>query len=278
MTPEDGNGRVRGLTFGAAAEVYDATRPGYPAELIAQIMAYAGPGGRMAVEVGAGTGKATVPLAAYGGEMLCLEPDARMAAVLRRRTAAFPHVRAEEVTFEDWRPAGRRYGLLVAATAWHWLDPRRRWDLVHEALAPGGTLALLWNPQGVVDPALHAALAVVDAHHGMADSPHATLASQLGAAAGHWGGEAGWPAADCRRDGRFHDLRAHRLRRQRHFDTNEYRLFLTAVSAYRLLPARRRAQVLAATAEVLDAHGGGIRVEQVCDLFLARVRCRDRPS
>jgi hypothetical protein len=261
-----------GLTFGAAAEAYDAARPGYPAELLADVMAYAGPGGARAVEVGAGTGKATVPLAGYGGGLLCLEPDPRMAAVLRRATAHRPGVRIEVVAFEKWRPPDRGYGLLVAATAWHWLDPRLRWDAVHAALAPEGALALLWNPQGVLDPALHADLAAVDARHGITDSPHGTLASRYGAAPGDWGGEPGWPDAECRRDGRFCDLRARRVRRVRSLDTAGYVRFLSSVSQYRLLAADRRAWVLADTAAVLDAHGGGIRVDQVTDLFLARVK------
>lgn len=272
MTTAEQGRSARGFTFGEAAEAYDAARPDYPAELLADVMAYAGPGGAVGVEVGAGTGKATVPLAGYGGSLLCLEPDPRMAAVLRRATAHFPGVRIEVVAFEEWRPPGPDFGLLVAATTWHWLDPERRWDLVHGALAPGGALALLWNPQGVCDPELHADLAPVDARHGIADSPHGILASQYGAEPGQWGGDQGWPADECRRDGRFHDLRARRVRWVRGFDTEGYLRFLSSVSAYRALPPRRRARVLADTARVLDAHGGGMRVEQITDLFLARAR------
>ncbi|MFG2874557.1 hypothetical protein ACGFYU_06010 [Streptomyces sp. NPDC048337] len=47
---------------------------------------------------------------------------------------------------------------------------------------------------------------------------------------------------------------------------------LASLSRYRVLPSDRRAQVLAETAQVLDAHGGGIAMTLFSDLFLARVR------
>jgi hypothetical protein len=42
------------------------------------------------------------------------------------------------------------------------------------------------------------------------------------------------------------------------------------VSAYRILPAERREQVLAETGRLLYARGGGIDMVNVSDLFLAR--------
>lgn len=269
MSTDDGQVPWGRRAFGPVAEEYDRARPGYPEALVARLMAYAGEGGRDAVEAGAGTGKASVALAAHGGRLLCLEPDAGMAVVLRRRTARWPSVTVQETAFEDWRPP-RRFGLLVAATAWHWFDPARRWDLAHAALAPGGTLALLWNPQGVIDPALHARLAAVDARAGLPDSPHRLPARAYGPGPGDWGGERGWPERECRDDGRFGELRAYRVRRAVHHGTADYLRFLTSVSMYQAMPPARRARALAETGEALDAHGGGITVDQITDLFLAR--------
>lgn len=68
MAPREqvGIDRTRGRVFGEVAELYDATRPGYPQPLVREVLAYAALGGRAAPEVGAGTGKATVPFAAAG--------------------------------------------------------------------------------------------------------------------------------------------------------------------------------------------------------------------
>ncbi|MGW4893085.1 class I SAM-dependent methyltransferase [Kitasatospora sp. NPDC004240] len=260
---------ARSQVFGEVAELYDAVRPGYPDALVAEVLAYAALGDRAALEIGAGTGKATVPFAAAGAPLVCIEPDPRMAQVLRRNTAGYPGVRVHAGRFEDWRPDGRDFGLLLAATSWHWTDPERRWDLAHAALAPGGAVALCWNPQGVRDLRLHAALAEVDTRHGLAGTPHGEPASSYGEGPGNW---AGWPEEECRGDGRFTDLRVVRYRQEQYYDTERYVGYLASLSRYRVLPPDRREQVLAETAQVLDAHGGGIGVVLFSDLLLARTR------
>lgn len=262
--------RARAQVFGEVAELYDASRPGYADALVARVLEYAEPGERPALEVGAGTGKATVPFAEAGTALVCVEPDPRMAEVLRRNTARFPRVRVEAGGFEEWRRDGRRFGLLYAATSWHWLDPARRLDLAREALDPGGALALFWNPQGVRDPRLHTALAEVDARHGMTGAPHGELASSYGRAPGDWAGTPGWPAAECRAHGGFTDLCEVRFREDRYYDTDRYLGYLASLSRYRVLSPDHRERVLADTAGVLDAHGGGIAMEHFSDLLLAR--------
>jgi SAM-dependent methyltransferase len=134
--------KQHGLSFGAVARLYDQTRPSYPAELFAHIAGHlAGP---RVLEVGAGTGKATVGLTALGLEVTCIEPDAAMAAVLAERTALGPPVRIEVGTFETFSTTVTYDGLL-SATAWHWTDPKTRMDRAADLLRPGGGLALFWN-------------------------------------------------------------------------------------------------------------------------------------
>ncbi|MFD9720246.1 class I SAM-dependent methyltransferase [Streptomyces sp. NPDC059076] len=261
---------VRSRVFGEVAELYDVARPGYSDALVRDVLAYARLGDRAAVEVGAGTGKATVPFAAHGIPLICVEPDPRMAEVLRRNTAGYPGVDIEVCGFEEWRPGPRRFGLLFAATCWHWMAPDRRWDLVHSALEPGGSVALFWNPLGVVDGGLHTELAEIDRRHGVVDSPHGRLASSYGDEPGSGGTDDIWPEAECLRDGRFTDARSVRFRQEVRFDTDRYLAHLASVSAYRILPADRRAQALADTAHLLDSHGGGIDLHHLSDLFLAR--------
>ncbi|GAB7110051.1 hypothetical protein JCM4814A_83660 [Streptomyces phaeofaciens JCM 4814] len=272
MSAQEQADMARSQVFGEVAELYDATRPGYADALVADVLAYAALGERAAVEVGAGTGKATVPFAAAGTTLLCIEPDPRMAEVLRRNTADCPGVSVHARSFEEWEPGGRRFGLLFAATSWHWVDPERRWDLAHDVLAPGGAVALFWNPQGVRDAELHAALAEVDGRHGITGTPHGAMASSYGDTPGNWAGLPGWPEEECRRDGRFTDLRAVRYRQVRHYDTDRYLGYLASLSRCRVLPSDRREHLLAETARVLETHGGEIHMEHFSDLFLARVR------
>ena len=61
------------------------------------------------------------------------------------RVAATKGIRVEQATFEDWRPVGREFDLVVFAQSFHWVDPRPALQKVSAILRPGGQLALLAN-------------------------------------------------------------------------------------------------------------------------------------
>ena len=137
----------RRLSFGGVAEQYEAARPSYPRELVDDVLAFAGCGpGDPALEVGAGTGKATRLFAARGLDLLALEPDPRMAAVASRQAAtAGLNVRTRVVEFERAHPGEHAFRLIFAAQSWHWIDAGIRYRLAARALVPGGALAVFWN-------------------------------------------------------------------------------------------------------------------------------------
>jgi SAM-dependent methyltransferase len=117
--------------------MYDRIRPRYPQALITALVAGAGV---CALDVGAGTGIATAQLEQAGAEVLAVEPDPRMAQV-----ATAKGLRVEQVTFEDFQPAGRSFDLVVFAQSFHWVDPVPALEKVATILRPGGRLALLAN-------------------------------------------------------------------------------------------------------------------------------------
>ena len=147
--------RRRAGSFGDDAERYDRVRPPYPAALIETLLA---PGPRSVLDVGCGTGIAARLFQERGCDVLGLEPDPRMAAVARRRG-----VPVEEGTIEEWDPGERRFDLLTAGQAWHWVDPQRGPRQAAVILRPGGHIGLFWNqarPGPSVRPALDAAYAL----------------------------------------------------------------------------------------------------------------------
>jgi SAM-dependent methyltransferase len=130
------------------AELYDSSRPSYPAALVDDALAFAPPastGPLRVIEVGAGTGKATALFAERGATVLAIEPNAEMAALARSNLAAFGDVTVVEREFETWEPAAGRFELLVCAQAWHWIEPRVRMAKAREALVEHGAMALFWN-------------------------------------------------------------------------------------------------------------------------------------
>lgn len=256
----------QGDVFGEAADEYDAIRPGYPAELVADLLAEAGPG--PVLEVGAGTGKATTAFAAYGIDLVCLEPDARMAAVLK---AKLPAARVVVDRFETWTP-GDGYGLLYSAQAWHWLDPGRRNDLAWAALAPGGLLALFWNGFLVADPALHAALHAGDekVFPDGEETAHAWSRATFPVAEAPFAEE--WSHLALHDDERFTDLRGRHYRRTQAWSADEYARYLATTSLYLMLEPAALEQALAAVRAAIGEHGGRIEITILTALATARRR------
>jgi SAM-dependent methyltransferase len=136
--------RRRAESFGAVADRYDRHRPRYPEELISGLVSH--PGMRV-LDVGAGTGIASMQLLEAGAEVLAVEPDPHMA-----RVAAAKGLRVDVVPFEQWEPADRTFDLVVFAQSFHWVEPTAALRKVAQVLAPGGHAALLWNRITPVTP------------------------------------------------------------------------------------------------------------------------------
>ena len=134
------------LIHDQVAQLYDRARPGYPAALFDDIVSYANLADDARVlEVGGGSGQATLPMARRGYAIDCLEPGAQMAAIARAKLASFPNVSVTCVSFEAYSGPPATYDLLLSATAFHWIDPSIRFQKAHEHLTEDGTLALFWH-------------------------------------------------------------------------------------------------------------------------------------
>ncbi|MFD8307077.1 class I SAM-dependent methyltransferase [Streptomyces sp. NPDC059690] len=128
-------------SFGARAHDYDRLRPGYPAEAVTETLAALGGGPPgTALDIGCGTGKLGVTLAALGHAVTGVEPDARMAAVASANGLA-----VEVGAFETWEPGDRRFDLVSCGQAWHWLHGGERSAKAARCLRPGGRILLAWN-------------------------------------------------------------------------------------------------------------------------------------
>ncbi|HVV08788.1 class I SAM-dependent methyltransferase [Amycolatopsis sp.] len=127
-------------TFTEDAELYDRARPGYPAELFADLESVLG---RRVLEIGCGTGQLTLPLARAGHAITAVELGAEMAAIARRKLVEFPDVEVVVSAFEDLPLPQPRVDSVVAATSFHWIDPAIRMTKAADVLKPGGVLAVI---------------------------------------------------------------------------------------------------------------------------------------
>jgi SAM-dependent methyltransferase len=249
------------LVFGEVAELYDRVRPGYPESLVGEVMASASlRAGDSVLEVGCGTGKATVSLAARGLHVLAIEPDENMAAVAARNCAGFD-VDVVTTSFEEWRGAGP-FALVLSAQAWHWVQPGLRVAKAHDVLRDGGTLALCWNRPDWPDTEVSRAL----------DAAYERIAPGLGART------PGRSPQDVGRKGCTDELTASplfgSLAHTEHpwstsYDTATYLELLATQSDHRMLDPATRDRLFEAVADVIDGAGGAITVSYVADLYLA---------
>lgn len=132
----------RARTFDEIADLYDRGRREPPAWLYDTLFAEAqlDAANARVLEIGCGTGKSTLPMARRGARILALEMGANLARLAQQHLAGFPEVEVQCTRFEDGEPSPE-FDLVVAVTAWHWLDPEVRCRHAAAALRPGGTLA-----------------------------------------------------------------------------------------------------------------------------------------
>ncbi len=133
-------------TFNSVAEDYAAIRPGYPDGLIEDVITFAAlqPGARC-LEVGCGTGQATLPFARRGCHILCLDIGAELLVRAVENLSPYTQVRFQQIPFEDWPLEPELFDLLFSATAFHWVPPEIGYPKAAQVLRPGGTLALFWT-------------------------------------------------------------------------------------------------------------------------------------
>ncbi|MEQ7007467.1 class I SAM-dependent methyltransferase [Actinopolymorpha sp. B17G11] len=129
--------------FDRAAEDYQRTRPVCPPQLFDDLMDLAKlEAGDRVIEVGCGTGQATVPLAERGLAVTAVELGAELAAIARRRLTGFPAAEVVTCPFEDWQPQGPPFDAVVAVNSLHWIDPHLRYAKPYELLRSGGVMAV----------------------------------------------------------------------------------------------------------------------------------------
>jgi len=250
-------------TFDEAPELYDRVRPGYPDALFDDLseLACLEPGSRV-LELGCGTGQATVPLARRGYEVVALELGPALAGVARRNLSAFPAVRVVNAAFESWPLPAQPFDAVVSATAFHWIEPAVRVSRSADALRPGGALAVVstHHVAGGTEPFF------ADAQRCYERWDPATPAGVRLRAADdvpHGLGE----IAD---GGRFGEPEFRRYEHEIAYSAGEYRDLLLTYSGHRAMDPEAQRALLACIADLIDRnHGGRIAKRYMNELAVA---------
>ena len=231
--------------FARSADAYERARPEYPPAAVDWLAERIGLGpGRRVVDLAAGTGKLTRPLAATGAEVVAVEPVAEMRARIGPAAAA-----ALDGTAEAMPLADASADAVTVGQAFHWFDGPVALAEIHRVLCPGGSLALVWNRRPLDDP-VHAAIeAIVAPHRG--DAP----AHRSGA----WRG-----ALDATT--RFGPLEERTFAHAQEMDAAALADRVGSTSFVAALPDTPRAEVLGAVRAL--ARAGPVRLPYVCEVFV----------
>lgn len=137
----------RGRSFDAWAGEYDRYRPTYPDELFALIRHELRlPATPLVVDLGAGTGRAALAMAALGWRVTAVEPGKPMLDILRARATDEGLVVATvQVAAEATGLDAASVDLVTAAQAFHWFDKPAALTEMARIVRPGGGIALFWN-------------------------------------------------------------------------------------------------------------------------------------
>ena len=136
--------RSYGKVFNEVAVEYDRSRPSYPDALVDQACEVAGIGeGDRVLEVGCGTGQLTRSLLARGLRVSALEPGDQLIGIAEENLKDAGDVEFLHARLEDTQLPSESYEAVFTASAIHWVDPDLSWRKMADALAVGGTLALI---------------------------------------------------------------------------------------------------------------------------------------
>lgn len=143
---QDENTVILSRSFGEVAGEYNRLRSGPSSEALDWLIPE---GATDVLEIGAGTGILTRLLAERADHVAAVEPDERMRAVLAAGQGELEVLdgRAEEIPVAD-----SSLDVVIAQSAWHWVDEERAVPEVARVLRPSGRLSLVWTgPDRSVD-------------------------------------------------------------------------------------------------------------------------------
>lgn len=272
---ESGTGweRNQRIHFDEIVENYDAVRPNYPKEIFEDIIKYCGINDtKKAIEIGAGTGKATAPFLNAGYEVTAVELGAHMVAFLSKKFNGHKNFHVINAAFEDATFAEGRYDLIYAATAFHWLNAEIACPKIYSLLKDGGTVALFrYNALPFDGDACYEEIqSIYKKNYYSFYRPYSRPVGKVK--------EDFKTAAEIVRAFGFEDLRSYGFIDvsmnfydvSRTFDAEEYVSFLDTLSDHRSLPVSDKTALYSGVKDVIQRHGNCHKVNYIFQLYFGR--------
>jgi 16S rRNA A1518/A1519 N6-dimethyltransferase RsmA/KsgA/DIM1 with predicted DNA glycosylase/AP lyase activity len=110
------------LKFNEDEANYDKWRPSYVPELFKEIIQYSSINEmKHALEIGIGTGQASLPFLQTKCKLTAIEIGEKLAEYSRRKFAPFNNFEVVSIDFESFCADSNTFDLIYSATAFHWI-------------------------------------------------------------------------------------------------------------------------------------------------------------
>lgn len=249
------------FTFNEDVVNYDRMRPTYAKELYEAILDFSGlDSTKNALEIGIGTGQATLPFLQTGCKLTAVELGEAMARFCKEKFAGFPNFHIMNSDFEKVHLENDTYDLVYSATAFHWIPREVGYPKVFSILRSGGVIALFWNHVSRVNAELDCAMQEVYRKYPLYQPSTIHRCSE----------ENSLKMVNAITKYGFVDVDCHLYHQTRVLDAPEYMSLLNTNSDHRARQNEIRIQMERELSRVIHDFGGQIALNDTMDLYLAR--------
>ena len=252
---------------------YDKIRGRYPGKLYEDVIRYSEPEkGKKALEIGAGTGKATAPFLDMGYVVTAVEMGTNMTQFLLKKFKEYKNFNVITATFEDALLEDASYDLIYAASSFHWVDAEIGCPKVFRLLKNGGAFALFRNnPVPAEGEELYEEIQTVyekyyNSYYRLKERPVRKSKEEF------------WKPSEIYKGFRFEGLERYGFSEitmklydsSRTYSADEYIALLDTYSDHRGLPDDNRTALYAGIKEAILRHGGYHKVDYVFQLYMGK--------
>lgn len=241
---------------------YDLSRPKYPKELYSDVFKECSINSNSQIlEIGIGTGQATLPFLESGANVTAVELGKNLASFTAYKYKNYDNFKLMEDDFMTCDFHGQCFNLIFSATAFHWLPTPQKYEKAFDLLNTDGYLVLFWNrpyTKNKSDPSNTASASVYDKYFPVNDElkPFENKDLEI--------------MINELNHNKFRTIYSQIYKRVRALTTTEYISLLNTYSDHRTLPYDVRKSFEKDMIKALERIGGFINIYDTIDLYIAK--------
>ncbi len=260
---------IKGLewTFDTVAARYERFRPGYTDDLYQTLFNYINiDSSSNVVEVGIGSGQATLPILEKGCTLTAVEYGENFSKLCMKKFEEYKNFSVITDKFENASFTDFQYDLVYSASAFHWVPENIGYSKVYAMLKSGGAFARFAN-----HPYCDKGNSVLSAE---IEKLYSTYYYQYYEKANNseteYSEEQAMRMAQIAKKYGFTDIRYAIFYRTRTFSAKEYIALLGTYSDHIAIEEKIRTEFFSKIEEAINKYGGAFTVYDAIDLQLAR--------